>query len=208
MASPQHRIAPVFHDRRRRRIGLFGGSFNPAHAGHGHIADLSCQRLRLDEVWWLVTPQNPLKPVAGMASFDRRYQSALTIASTCRYRHAMKVSAMEKQLGYRHTAITVRMIRRRAPRAQLFWIMGADNLAGFHRWRHPHWIAATVPMVVVNRPHQTAAALGSIGARIAGRRLSACRLARRRAKPKEWCFIHGPLNPMSATAIRAQKSFH
>ena len=65
MASPQHRIAPVFHDRRRRRIGLFGGSFNPAHAGHGHIADLACQRLQLDEIWWLVTPQNPLKPVAG-----------------------------------------------------------------------------------------------------------------------------------------------
>lgn len=202
-----HHLAPVFHDRRRRRIGLLGGSFNPAHQGHGHIADLACRKMRLDEIWWLVSPQNPLKPTQGMASFDQRFASAVDIAGDCHHHTAMKVSALEKQLGYRHTALTLKSILRRAPNATFFWIMGADNLAGFHRWHQPHQIAASMSVVVINRPGQTTA-LGSIGARILGRRLPVGRLARRRSSPRRWSFVHGPLNPLSATAIRAQKNFH
>lgn len=206
--SYRHQIGQVFHDRRQRRVGLFGGSFNPAHEGHGHIADLAFRQLNLDEIWWLVTPQNPLKAAAGMAPFSERFASAVRMAGQCRYRHAMKVSALEAQLGLSQTAITLSEVRRRAPRIGFFWIMGADNLAGFHRWHQPHRIAATMPIVVINRPGQQAAALGSIGARIAGKRFSPKVLSRRRPAPKQWCFIHGPINPLSATAIRAQKNIH
>ncbi|MGC6485876.1 MAG: nicotinate-nucleotide adenylyltransferase [Candidatus Puniceispirillales bacterium] len=204
----QHRLARVFHDRRRRRIGLFGGSFNPAHEGHAHIADLAVKRLRLDEIWWLVTPQNPLKDSRDMAPFKSRYESAKAMAGRCRYHQAMKVSALEARLGLSQTALSLMAISRRAPRAGFFWIMGADNLAGFHRWHRPRRIAATMPMIVINRPRQQAAALGSIGARIAGLRLTPERLARKRPQPRQWCFIHGPVNPLSASAIRAQNNFH
>jgi nicotinate-nucleotide adenylyltransferase len=207
MASLQHQIAPVFHDRRRCRIGLLGGSFNPAHGGHGHIADLACRCLRLDEVWWLVTPQNPLKTVNTMAPFKQRFDSAVKIASQCHYRSAMKVSALEAQFGHNQTAITLQKIRRRAPHAGFFWIMGADNLAGFHRWYQPYRIAATMPIIVVNRPQYKAAALGSTGARIAGQRRSTAALARQHPQPQQWCFIHGAFNPLSATTIREQKNF-
>ena len=206
-AVNRHRIASVFHDRRRRRIGLLGGSFNPAHDGHGHIADLALRHLNLDEIWWLVTPQNPLKSASGMACFDDRFASAVTIASRSRFSNAMKVSALEHQLGSRHTAISLKTIRQRAPRASFFWIMGADNLAGFHHWHQPRTIARTMPIIVVNRPGKTNA-LGSIGAHIAGQRYQPRRLAARPSKNSKitrcWCFIHGPLNPLSATAIRAQ----
>ena len=205
MTPFEHRIAPVFHDRRRRRIGLLGGSFNPAHGGHGHIADLALRRLRLDEIWWLVTPQNPLKSASGMADFGKRYAHAVTIAAQCRGRQAMKVSALEYRLRCRQTAITLCAIRRRAPRCDFFWIMGADNLAEFHRWHQPQRIARTMPIVVVNRPSKTTP-LGSVGARITGQRLPPRRLAKRPAKPRQWCFIHGPLNALSATEIRATKN--
>lgn len=206
MTSLQHRIAPVFHDHRHRRVGLLGGSFNPAHEGHGHIADLACKSLKLDEVWWLVTPRNPLKDASTIAPFEKRYNSALKIAGGCRYRHAMKVSALEAQLGFNHTAITVQEIRGRAPHIGFFWIMGADNLVNFHQWHQPHRIASTMAIVIVNRPQYKAAALGSLGARIAGRRYLPAELARRWPQPHQWCFINGPVNPLSATAIRASKN--
>ena len=198
----RHRFASVFSDHRRIRIGIFGGSFNPAHPGHGHTADLAARHLQLHELWWLVTPQNPLKKVEGMASFDDRFASALAQAGQCRSARRMVVSRLEAQMGFRQSAATVAAIRRGTPRAKLFWIMGADNLAGFHRWHRPEAIARNMAIAVVNRPGHRAAALASPGARIAGLRMPPQRLAGR-SGGRQWCFIQGPLNHHSATAIRS-----
>lgn len=202
-----HVFARVFHDPRPLRIGIFGGSFNPAHSGHGHIADLAVRHLRLDELWWLVSPQNPLKTETGMAPYDERFQSALTMARQCRAARQMRVSGLEASLGTNQSAHTLGMIRQRAPRAKLAWIMGADNLIGFHRWYRPESIAAISAITVINRPGCRSAALAGIGAKLAGRRLSPRRL-QQGLRPRHWCFIQGPLNHLSATAIRMQQNSH
>ena len=131
-----------------RRIGLLGGSFNPAHRGHRRITLAAMRALALDEAWWLVSPGNPLKPTAGMAPFAARLASARAMA-----RHApIRASDLEKRLGTRFTADTLARVARLYPQHDFVWIMGADNLAGFHRWQHWRTIARTMPIAVVARP--------------------------------------------------------
>ncbi|RDE04761.1 nicotinate-nucleotide adenylyltransferase [Sphingomonas aracearum] len=132
-----------------RRIGLLGGSFNPAHAGHRRISLAALQALGLDEVWWLVSPGNPLKEGAGdMAPLAARLASARAMA-----RHApIRPTAIEVALRTRYTADTLARLTRRYPRFRFVWLMGADNLAQFDRWRNWRGIARTVPIAVVARP--------------------------------------------------------
>src|SRR5690606_23858692 len=129
------------------RIGLFGGSFDPPHAGHRAVSVEALKRLRLDQVWWLVSPQNPLKPHApdGLAA---RIATARSLAADPRIR----VTGIEVALGTTYTADTLRQLRARLPGVKLVWMMGADNLATFHRWRDWRGIAASVPMAIFNRP--------------------------------------------------------
>ncbi|MBT4905881.1 MAG: nicotinate-nicotinamide nucleotide adenylyltransferase, partial [Rhodospirillaceae bacterium] len=129
---------------RGRRIGLLGGSFNPAHDGHRHISQLALARLGLDEVWWLVSPQNPLKSEAGMAPFESRLESADRIACDRRIR----VSALEAELGTRYTADTLKALQNRYPAARFVWLMGADNLVQISRWRAWTQIFKTIPIAV------------------------------------------------------------
>ncbi len=129
-------------------VGLLGGSFNPAHGGHRRMSLAAMKRLRLDEVWWLVSPQNPLKPVAGMAPLAARLASARAVARHPRIR----VSAIEAELGTQLTVDTVQALRRRFPQLRFVWLMGADNLLQFHRWADWRTIARTVPIVVLARP--------------------------------------------------------
>lgn len=139
------------------KIGLLGGSFNPAHRGHRAISTHAIRALALDEVWWLVSPGNPLKPDAGMAPFAARMASARAVA-----RHApIRPTAIEARLGTRYTVDTVRALRRRFPRVQLIWMMGEDNLAQFHRWRDWREIARTLPIAVIARPGYSRAAHAS-----------------------------------------------
>ncbi|MDG2004999.1 MAG: nicotinate-nucleotide adenylyltransferase [Novosphingobium sp.] len=140
-----------------RRTGLLGGSFNPAHGGHRRISLFVADALGLDEVWWLVSPGNPLKPDAGMAPLAARFSSALVRAR----RAPIRVSAMERELGTRYTVDSLRKIVRRWPRREFIWLMGADNLAQFHRWRRWRDIARTLPIAVVSRPGYDAAAIAS-----------------------------------------------
>ncbi|MGC6400206.1 nicotinate-nucleotide adenylyltransferase [Sphingomonas sp. FW199] len=132
-----------------KRIGILGGSFNPAHRGHRHISLEAMRALGLDEVWWLVSPGNPLKDGASdMAPLDRRLASARAMAR----RAPIRASALETRLGTRYTLDTVRAIRRLYPRHRFIWLMGADNLAQFHRWRGWRRIAQEVPIAVLTRP--------------------------------------------------------
>jgi nicotinate-nucleotide adenylyltransferase len=183
-----------------RRIGLLGGSFNPAHEGHREISLQALARLGLDEVWWLVSPQNPLKPVAGMAPFADRMAGARAVARHPRIR----VSDIEARLGTRHTAETLRRLTRRFPGHRFVWLMGADNLAQIDRWRSWQQIFHLVPVAVWARPTYCFRALAAKAARrFAGarRKENAGRLLPA-TDPPAWVFVHGRLNPLSATAIR------
>ncbi len=189
--------------RRGRKIGILGGSFNPAHEGHRRISLEALKRLGLDEVWWLVSPQNPLKPRAGMADFLSRMKGARALARHPRIR----VSDVERRLGTRFTADTLRRLARRFPRLRFVWLMGADNLLQIAQWKDWRRIFQTVPVAVFARPAYSLRASGAKAAsRFAAARLreeAARGLAERR--PPAWVFVHGRLSPQSASAIRARR---
>ena len=185
------------------RVGLFGGSFDPPHAGHRAVSLEALKRLRLDEVWWLVSPQNPLKPQAP-ADLGRRIAAARALANHPR----IKVTGVEAALGSTYTADTVARLKARLPGVRLVWMMGADNLASFHRWRDWEGIAADVPIAVFNRPNLALKALSSPAARA----LAAARLRERDAgrlaetPPPAWVFLSAPHVPLSSSALRAKHS--
>jgi len=137
--------------------GLLGGSFNPAHGGHRRITLFAIAALGLDEAWWLVSPGNPLKPVKGMAPLAARFASARA-RSRCA---PIRVTAIERDLGTRFTIDTLRALVRRWPKRRFVWLMGADNLGQFHRWKGWRAIAATMPIAVISRPGYDAAAIAS-----------------------------------------------
>ncbi|MGE0155028.1 MAG: nicotinate-nucleotide adenylyltransferase [Reyranellaceae bacterium] len=186
----------------RRRVGLLGGSFNPAHEGHRHVSLTALKKLGLDEIWWLVSPQNPLKPVAGMAPLDERLAQA---RRTARHRR-IKVTDIETRLGTRYTADTIAALRRHFPRLDFVWLMGADNLAQIARWDRWQSIFEAVPIAVFDRPAYSLSALNAKAAQ----RFSLSRVAADEAaglasrQPPAWSFIRCRLHPASATQIRAQ----
>jgi nicotinate-nucleotide adenylyltransferase len=130
------------------KTGLLGGSFNPAHGGHRRITLFAMRALGLDECWWLVSPGNPLKPKKGMAPLAARVGAALVHAR----RAPIRVTAIERELGTRYTVDTLRALQRRFPKREFLWLMGADNLAEFHRWKDWRRIARIMPIAVVARP--------------------------------------------------------
>ena len=142
---------------RGQLTGLLGGSFNPAHGGHRRISLFARAALGLDEVWWLVSPGNPLKPAAGMAKLSSRIRSARRVSR----RAPIRVSAIERKLGTRYTVDTVRALKRRYPNRRFVWLMGADNLAQFHRWKDWRGIAREMPIAVIARPGYYGPALAS-----------------------------------------------
>lgn len=187
-----------------RRIGLLGGSFNPAHPGHRHISLLALKRLKLDQVWWLVSPQNPLKPVAGMAPLADRLASARQAARHPRIR----ATDIETRLGTRYTADTLPRLKQRFPRARFVWLMGADNLIQISKWDRWTTIYRAVPIAVFDRPGYSLRALASVAAK----RFGACRrhpfdagrLAE--ARPPAWVFVRAARHPASATMIRKRRA--
>ena len=137
--------------------GLLGGSFNPAHGAHRKITLFALNALGLDEVWWLVSPGNPLKPLRGMAPLAARVRSARAMAR----RAPIRVTAIERELATRFTVDTLRALKRRYPERRFVWLMGADNLAQFHRWKDWRAIARSMPIAVIARPGYDAQALAS-----------------------------------------------
>lgn len=186
------------------RIGLFGGSFNPPHAGHRQTTLTAMQRLQLHRVWWLVTPGNPLKQNSGLPPLATRLAAASRLAAHPR----IKVTGFEAAIGTRYTYDTLLWLRRHCPGVQFVWIMGADNLAGFHRWQRWRDIAALVPLCVIDRPQATLRATSSRAALALARyRLDerdAVRLAGH-ALPA-FVFVHGPRSSLSSTQLRNTKA--
>ncbi len=180
-----------------RRIGLLGGSFNPAHDGHLHVAETALRRLRLDAVWWIVARGNPLKSEHG--SFEERLASARSVAAS----PAMYVTDIEAQLGLTYTVDTLQALRKAEPEAHFVWIMGADSAASFHLWKDWEEIARAVPIAIVSRP----------GTRLSRslpftRQFADARLPEREARTlagqaaPAWVYLRGPGNPLSSTALR------
>jgi nicotinate-nucleotide adenylyltransferase len=182
------------------RVGLYGGSFNPAHEGHAHVAETARRKLGLDRVIWLVSPQNPLKPTHETASQAERIARARTFA----HGPAMIVSGAESRIGTQYTIDTLRVLRARFPRVKFVWIMGADSLASFHRWRGWTQIMADFPVAVVSRPWISLKSRSSPAAR----RFARARVSASKARmlpdmtPPAWVFLTGPLNFQSSTVLR------
>ncbi len=186
------------------RVGLFGGSFNPAHEGHAHVAETAKRRLRLDRVIWLVSPQNPLKARHETADLAERMAGARVYARG----RGMIVSEAESRLGSAYTIDTVRALKRRFRGVKFVWIMGADSLASFHRWRGWTQIMREVPVAVVSRPWISLKSRFSPTARRFARfrRSSSHAATLPGAKPPAWVFLRGPLNFQSSTALRARQA--
>lgn len=188
-------------DRRRRRIGLLGGSFNPAHDGHRHVAEAVRKALRLDEVWLMVSPGNPLKPRKGMAPLAARLASARAVADGRR----IQATDIEAALGTRYTVDTLSALRRRFPRARFVFVIGADNLVQLPKWGGWTEIVRRTPIAVLPRPGWTRRALaGKAAHRLARhRRRPAALLAGEAPEHAPWAFVRAAEHPASATAIRA-----
>lgn len=188
------------HVEKGMAVGLFGGSFNPPHAGHALVAEIALRRLRLDQLWWIVTPGNPLKRASDLAPLDERIDRSDRLIHDPR----VKITAFEAAHRIRYTADTLELVNRRNPGVDFVWIMGADSLAGFHRWQRWREIAATFPIAVIDRPGSTLAFLSSVMAKAFARARvdedEAPRLARMSAPA--WTFIHGPRSSLSSTALR------
>ncbi len=182
-------------------IGLLGGSFDPAHAGHVHITREALKRFDLDRVWWLVTPGNPLKK-QGPAPLDRRLQHAGEIMQHPR----VEVTGIEADLGTRYTAETIAKLKACYPGVKFVWLMGADNLAQFHRWQHWRQIANTVPLGILARPGDRMRARMSPAAKfLAQNRISgrASHLLGRSPAPA-WCYVNVPMIDLSSSDIRSR----
>jgi nicotinate-nucleotide adenylyltransferase len=182
------------------RVGLFGGSFNPAHAGHAQVAETAMRRLRLDTVIWLVSPQNPLKPSHETADLAHRMAGARAMANE----RGMVVSDAETRIGAQYTIDTVRALKARYPRVKFVWIMGADSLASFHRWRGWTQLMREIPAAVVSRPWISLKSRFSPAARrfARWRRPAAQAASLPGSPPPAWVFLQGPFNFQSSTALR------
>ena len=182
------------------RIGLLGGSFNPPHIAHRAISLFAIKRLKLDRVWWLVTPGNPLKENGALRDLNQRAEAARKMADDPR----ISVSCLESVIGTRYTVDTISYLRRRASGLRFVWIMGADNLAQFHRWENWRRIASEMPFAVIDRPPQSFRALAAPAAQALARyrlpETQAGRLADQRAPA--WVFLTGMKLNLSSTGLR------
>ena len=180
-------------------VGLLGGSFDPAHEGHAHITREAMKRMRLDQVWWLVSPGNPLKahPPAPLA--DRMVRAKRVMPDP-----RVRITDLESRLGTSSTAATIARLRALYPGVRFVWLMGADNLVQFHLWHRWRDILRSVPVGVLARPGWGVAARNSVAARIFhGQQVERGEGLRSGEVPK-WCFVNLPLKAASSSMIRAQ----
>ena len=185
-----------------KRIGLLGGSFNPAHQGHLHISRAALDRLKLNEVWWVVSPQNPLKDAHGMGDFQSRIRSAKDMADDPR----IIVSDIEQKMGTAYTVDTLEALKKKFPEHRFVWLMGADNLRQIPKWRGWQRIFRMVPIAIFPRPSYSRRALaGKASRRFKRSQIKAARASRLATmRAPAWVFLRTQPNTTSATRIRAQ----
>lgn len=182
----------------RRVIGVLGGSFNPAHEGHLHISRYALDSLGLDEVWWMVSPRNPLKDKNTLANYEERFRSAERMATHRRIR----VTDFERAQGLIYTCDTLKALQARYPRIHFVWLMGADNLAEFHRWKQWQWILAHVPVVIFDRaPYSHSGKAAKAYQRMRKFLIRTNEILINKPAPVLY-FAHLRRDPASATAIR------
>lgn len=184
-------------------IGLFGGSFNPPHEGHRLVAETALKRLGLDQVWWMVTPGNPLKSAAELLPLAKRIELSEAMALGPR----VKVTAVEAAYKVRFSADTLALIQSRHRNVNFIWVMGADNLKGFHHWQRWQTIAEMVPIAIIDRPGST---LSYISSKMAltydfARVDEDDAISLSKLKSPAWTLIHGPRSSLSSSAIRSVK---
>jgi len=185
------------------KIGLFGGSFNPPHEGHVLVAETALARLKLDAVWWMVTPGNPLKDGSALSPLAER----VTMSKELVHDPRIQVTAFEETIHTRYSADTIAYVLQQNRAAHFIWLMGADNMTTFHQWQKWHWIVNTVPMAIVDRPGTHEAERTSLMAQ----EFAHCRIAEDQAETlclaptPAWVFLHGALSPLSSTALRKNK---
>lgn len=180
---------------KNRTIGLLGGSFNPAHAGHLHISEYALNMLGIDEIWWLVSPQNPLKSKDDMADYGERFISAKKITAKNR---KIFVSDIERKIGTKYTYQTIYELQKRYHGTNFIWLMGADNLAGFHHWQRWQEILRLVPIVVFDRAPYSFTSLASKTYLRMRKFLNA-------GKTPSLSFVRLKRDANSSTAIRSRK---
>ena len=186
-----------------QRIGLLGGSFNPAHGGHLHISLEALKRLKLDAVWWLVSPQNPLKSQHGMAPYEERFAAAEKIVKG---QPKIVISDFEHKARLHYTYASLKALMLRYPKVQFVWMMGADNLADFHRWQRWREIARMMPIAVFDRSPFSHTALHARAAlTLSGWRLPDADIGSLAGKAGRWAYIQMRRHPASSTEIRAQR---
>ena len=200
----RHQTPAVFHSRSHLKIGLLGGSFNPAHNGHIHVALEARKKLNLDQIWWLVSPQNPLKGNLDMAPLAKRLAYARKVATPYPF---LRVMAPEARLQTPYTYNILKIFAKTVPLAQLVWIMGADNLDQFARWHRYRDLIRLLPIAVIDRPSYSLKAV-AVGRCLLERRKAVTKMrhaiAKKSVKLPSWCFITGRQNTASATEIREQ----
>lgn len=187
------------HARAGQVVGLLGGSFDPAHDGHAMITREALKRFALDEIWWLVSPGNPLK-ANGPAPMEQRLARARDII----HHPNVKVTDIEARIGTRYTARTLRALRRLYPGVRFVWLMGADNLAQLDRWQEWRWIMENIPVGVLARPGQRISARMSKAARVYDFARMPAQMAGRlgRSDAPSWCFVNVPMVALSSTELR------
>lgn len=191
-------LIPLAAQWRGRKVGLYGGSFNPAHDGHRHVARAAIRQLKLDSLWVLISSGNPLKPDDGMAPFEVRLNSAKTIFGV---HPKLRFSAVEHRLGTLYTADLVQAVLKTMPTTQFVWVMGADNLQQFNRWHAYDRIAKSVPIAIFDRPGYSVASLSSEFARKYRRFYCPAHTFSADSAPA-WTFVRIPRHNGSATDIR------
>lgn len=205
--APNKRNYPLLSGVKLRpgaRVGLLGGTFDPAHEGHLHLSREALKRLALDQVWWLVSPGNPLKKIDALPPAEERVAAAERVASHPR----IQVSNIEEQLGTRYTVDTLAALQRVAPAVRFVWLMGADNMAQLPQWKSWETIMESVPVAVFDRPGYSLKALSGVAAR----RFARSRLPEERAsvvvdtEPPAWVFLPIARHAATATAIRQEQN--
>ena len=195
----RHNTSICFFFNKKIKVGILGGSFDPPHLGHLHISAIALKRLNLDEIWWLVTPQNRLKKNDVRATFIKRLQKAREFTQNINKIRVLDIEYKNKLFS---SYKTLRFLKNKSQKTKFVWIMGSDNLENFHQWLKPKLISRIFPVAVIERPSYSYRVLNSIGASVLGKRLKKLRTKSFNYNFSSWVFIKDKLDENSSTKIR------